>query len=445
MNTLPINTGDTAFMILCTAMVCLMTPGLAFFYGGLARKNNILTIMSQSFLSVGITTIMWVFGGFGLAFGRDIGGVIGNPADFFLMRHVTSFPNMFHGATIPFLMFFLYQLMFIVITVPLMTGAFAGRLNLKGYIILVIFLNLLIYFPVCHWIWGGGFLDQMGFRDFAGGAVIHTTAGFGSLACILTLGQRKIPLGERSQHSSLMAAAIGTGLLWFGWFGFNSGGALRADEQAVNAFGSTFIALAFAMITWLIIAKVKGNGFDFVDVLTGSVAGLAAITPCAGYVEAKSAMLIGIIAGIVCHAAVDFRKKKQWDDALDVWGVHGMGGFTGTILIGIFASNSHLLTNPSSLVLLRDSSDWCHHYCRVCLCADNSDFKIGDALYNDHYYKRRTRRRIGLFLLWQQTQLKQIQIEKRKIHATKQNENSCKKINVLWLFGYDHLNGRFII
>ena len=185
MNTLPINTGDTAFMILCTAMVCLMTPGLAFFYGGLARKNNILTIMSQSFLSVGITTIMWVFGGFGLAFGRDIGGVIGNPADFFLMRHVTSFPNMFHGATIPFLMFFLYQLMFIVITVPLMTGAFAGRLNLKGYIILVIFWNLLIYFPVCHWIWGGGFLDQMGFRDFAGGAVIHTTAGFGSLACIL--------------------------------------------------------------------------------------------------------------------------------------------------------------------------------------------------------------------------------------------------------------------
>lgn len=169
---------------------------------------------------------------------------------------------------------------------------------------------------------------------------------------LLTLGQRKIPLGERSQHSSLMAAAIGTGLLWFGWFGFNSGGALRADEQAVNAFGSTFIALAFAMITWLIIAKVKGNGFDFVDVLTGSVAGLAAITPCAGYVEAKSAMLIGIIAGIVCHAAVDFRKKKQWDDALDVWGVHGMGGFTGTILIGIFASNSHLLTNPSSWYFL---------------------------------------------------------------------------------------------
>lgn len=352
MHNLPISMGDTSFMILCTAMVCLMTPGLAFFYGGLARKNNILTIMAQSFLSIGITTIMWVFGGFGLAFGKDIGGVIGNPSDFFLMSHVTSSPNLFHGATIPFLMFFLYQLMFIIITVPLMTGAFAGRLNLIGYILLVIFWNLLIYFPVCHWIWGGGFLENLGFRDFAGGTVIHTTAGFGSLACILTLGPRGIPLSERSKHSSIMAAAIGTGLLWFGWFGFNSGGALRADYQAVNAFGATFIALAFAMVTWLIVTRLKGNNFDFVDILTGSVAGLATITPCAGYVTPRNAAIIGVIAGIICHIAVSYRKKKQWDDALDVWGVHGIGGFTGTILIGIFAENSHLLTDPNSWFLL---------------------------------------------------------------------------------------------
>lgn len=352
MNNLSINMGDTSFMIMCTAMVCLMTPGLAFFYGGLARKNNILTIMGQSFLSVGITTVMWILGGFGLAFGKDIGGVIGNPTDFFIMRHVTSFPNMFHGATIPFLMFFLYQLMFIIITVPLMTGAFAGRLNLKGYILLVIFWNLFIYFPVCHWIWGGGFLSQLGFRDFAGGTVIHTTAGFGSLACILTLGQRNIPITERNKHSSIMAAAIGTGLLWFGWFGFNSGGALRADYQAVNAFGATFIALALAMITWILVTRIKGKKFDFVDILTGSVAGLATITPCAGYVTPTSAIMIGIIAGIVCHIAVDYRKKKQWDDALDVWGVHGIGGFLGTILIGFFATNSHLLTDMSSWYLL---------------------------------------------------------------------------------------------
>ncbi|EPH96521.1 ammonium transporter [Enterococcus faecalis 13-SD-W-01] len=239
-----------------------------------------------------------------------------------------------------------------VFTVPLMTGAFAGRLNLKGYILLVIFWNLFIYFPVCHWIWGGGFLSQLGFRDFAGGTVIHTTAGFGSLACIITLGQRNIPITERNKHSSIMAAAIGTGLLWFGWFGFNSGGALRADYQAVNAFGATFIALALAMITWIVVTRIKGKKFDFVDILTGSVAGLATITPCAGYVTPTSAIMIGIIAGIVCHSAVDYRKKKQWDDALDVWGVHGIGGFTGTILIGIFATNSHLLTDVSSWYLL---------------------------------------------------------------------------------------------
>ena len=195
-------------------------------------------------------------------------------------------------------------------------------------------------------------MDQLGFRDFAGGAVIHTTAGFGSLACILRLGQRKISIDQRSCHSNLMAAAIGTGLLWFGWFVFNSGGALRADSQAVNAFCSTFVALAFAMITWLIVAKVRGNNFDFVDVLTGTVAGLATITPCAGYVKPESAILIGMIAGIICHAAVDFRKKKQWDDALDVWGVHGMGGFTGTILVGIFATNSHLLGELNSWYFL---------------------------------------------------------------------------------------------
>lgn len=345
MNEFVINTGDTAFMILCTALVCLMTPGLAFFYGGLARKNNILTIMAQSFLSVSISTLMWIFGGFGLAFGRDICGVIGNPMDYFFLQHVTSIPSSLHGATIPFILFFFYQLMFLIITVPLMTGAFAGRLNLKGYILLVIFWNLFIYFPVCHWIWGGGFLENLGFRDFAGGAVIHTTAGFGSLACIITLGQRSILPSERNQHSNLMAAAIGTGLLWFGWFGFNAGGTFRADYQAATAFGNTFLALAIAMVTWLVITQLRTGKINFVDILTGSVAGLATITPCAGYVSLNSSVFIGFIGAIVCYFAVEYRKKKQWDDALDVWGVHGMGGFTGTILVGVFATNINLLTD----------------------------------------------------------------------------------------------------
>lgn len=340
-----INTGDTAFIILCTALVCLMTPGLAFFYGGLSRKNNVLIIMSQSFVSVGITTIMWILGGFGLAFGTDIGGIIGNPADFFLMKNVGSLSNLLHGATIPFIMFFAFQLMFCIITVPLMTGAFADRMTMKGYILLVIAWNLLIYFPICHWVWGGGFLSHYNFRDFAGGTVIHTTAGFGSLATILFLGQRKLTNKQKNQHNNLMVAAIGTGLLWFGWFGFNSGGALRADTQAVNAFVSTFISLATALTVWIIFAKVKKGYYDFVDILTGSVAGLATITPCAGYVTPTSAFVIGGIAGIVCNIAVDFRKKKGWDDALDVWGVHGMGGFIGTILIGIFGTTDSLISS----------------------------------------------------------------------------------------------------
>lgn len=351
MSEVTINTGNTAFMILCTALVCLMTPGLAFFYGGLARKNNILTIMAQSFLAVGISTLMWIFGGFGLAFGRDIGGIIGNPTDYFFFHHLTSLPNTLRGITIPFSLFFFYQLIFLIITVPLMTGAFAGRLNLKGYVLLVILWNLFIYFPVCHWIWGGGFLAQLGFRDFAGGAVIHTTAGFGSLACILTLGQRSILPSERNQHSSLMAAAIGTGLLWFGWFGFNAGGTFRADYQAAAAFGNTFIALAVAMITWLSITKLQTKKIEFVDILTGSIAGLATITPCAGYVSFSSAFCIGLTGSIICYLAVNYRKKKHWDDALDVWGVHGIGGFTGTILVGVFATRLSLFTTTSGVRL----------------------------------------------------------------------------------------------
>lgn len=337
MKELVTNSGDVAFMILCIAMVCLMTPGLAFFYGGLARKNNILTIMSQSFLAVGVTTIMWVLGGFGLCFGQDIGGVIGNPTNYFFLHGLTNISGLLHGAPIPFLLFFMYQLMFCVITVPLMTGAFAGRLTIKGYLLFLILWNLLIYFPVCHWIWGGGFLSTIGFKDFAGGTVIHTTAGFGALASILVLGQRKISMKDRDKHSDLMAAAIGTGLLWFGWFGFNAGGALRADMQAITALSSTFLALAAAMITWLVYSQISKGSFDFVDILTGSVAGLATITPCAGYVRPSEAIVIGIIGGIVCHFAVDFRKQKNWDDALDVWGVHGIGGFLGSILIGLFA------------------------------------------------------------------------------------------------------------
>lgn len=334
-----INSGDTAFMMLCTAMVCLMTPGLAFFYGGLARKRSILFIMMESFISMGIVTLIWMFGGFGLAFGKDIHGVIGRFTDYFGLAHVGLVPNAVHAASIPFALFFLFQLMFCVITVPLMTGAFAERLNLKGYILLLICWTILVYIPVCHWVWGEGFLSKWGFVDFAGGTVIHTTAGFAALASIFVLGKRKV--AKQGMHpNNLMAAAIGTGLLWFGWLGFNSGGALSAGALATKAFTNTLVGLASGMIAWLIMAKILRGKINFVDVMTGSVAGLATITPCAGYIAPSSAIIVGIVAGIICNLAVGFRQKKGWDDALDVWGVHGVGGFTGTILIGILADKT---------------------------------------------------------------------------------------------------------
>lgn len=334
-----INSGDTAFMMLCTAMVCLMTPALAFFYGGLARKRSILFIMMESFISMGIVTLIWMFGGFGLAFGKDIHGVIGRFTDYFGLAHVGLVPNAVHAASIPFALFFLFQLMFCVITVPLMTGAFAERLNLKGYILLLICWTILVYIPVCHWVWGEGFLSKWGFVDFAGGTVIHTTAGFAALASIFVLGKRKV--AKQGMHpNNLMAAAIGTGLLWFGWFGFNSGGALSAGALATKAFTNTLVGLASGMIAWLIMAKILRGKINFVDVMTGSVAGLATITPCAGYIAPSSAIIVGIVAGIICNLAVGFRQKKGWDDALDVWGVHGVGGFTGTILIGLLADKT---------------------------------------------------------------------------------------------------------
>ena len=335
------NTGDVAFMVLCTAMVCLMTPGLAFFYGGLTRKNNVLSLMMKSFISMGVVTIMWIFGGFGLCFGRDLWGIIGNPLDYFALSHVTFEPNALHGATIPFLMFFAFQLMFCVITVPLMTGAFSERMSMKAYLFFLVAWTLLVYYPVCHWVWGGGFLQKMGFIDFAGGAVIHTTAGFGALICVFVLGKRKWQVTKKnSRPNNLMAAAIGTGLLWFGWFGFNSGGVLAANQLAATAFTNTLIALAVAMVTWCIIAHFRNHLVTFVDVLTGSVAGLATITPCSGYVKPESAIIIGVVAAIICQAAVSLRQKENIDDALDVWGVHGVGGFTGILLVGLLANKA---------------------------------------------------------------------------------------------------------
>ncbi|MGL4227877.1 MAG: ammonium transporter [Tannerellaceae bacterium] len=332
-----INNGNVAFMVVTTVLVFLMTPGLAFFYGGLVPKKNTLTMMMYSFIAIGVVSVLWVFGGFSMVFGKDINGVIGSPFEYFMLNHVDLSINPDYGSTIPFLMFFMYQLMFAIITAPLMTGAIVGRITISGWVKVLVLWMLLIYFPVAHWIWGNGFLSQLGFVDYAGGTVIHATAGFSALIGVLFFGRRYII--PKRNYSNVNLVLIGTALLMFGWFGFNSGGALAGGEVAAIAFTNTGIAAAFATIVWIIIAYMRDKKYSFVELTTGTVAGLATITPCSGYVTPQGAVIIGIIAAVVCFSCLELTKRMQWDDALGVWGVHGMGGVTGSLLIGVFASS----------------------------------------------------------------------------------------------------------
>ena len=329
--------GDVAFMIISTVLVLIMTPGLALFYGGLVEKRNSLTIMFQCFISIGIVTIMWIFGGFGMVFGTDIGGIIGNPMDYFAFMGMDYLVNTNYSSNIPFLLFFMYQLMFAIITAPLMTGAFANRLTIGGWIKILVLWMILIYFPVAHWVWGGGFLADWGFVDYAGGAVIHITAGFGCLGAIYFLGERAVKNTKGPFNLGLVT--IGAGLLLFGWFGFNAGGSLAAADTAAIVFTNTGVAGAFGMITWSILHYIEHKRFSFLEMIVGAVAGLATITPAAGYITPYSSIFVGILGALVCFFCV-ILERKLFDDALDVWGTHGMGGFLGTLLIGVFANIS---------------------------------------------------------------------------------------------------------
>ena len=329
--------GDVAFMIISTVLVLIMTPGLALFYGGLVEKRNSLTIMFQCFISIGVVTIMWIFGGFGMVFGTDIGGIIGNPMDYFAFMGMDYLVNTNYSSNIPFLLFFMYQLMFAIITAPLMTGAFANRLTIGGWIKILVLWMILIYFPVAHWVWGGGFLADWGFVDYAGGAVIHITAGFGCLGAIYFLGERAFKNTKGPFNLGLVT--IGAGLLLFGWFGFNAGGSLAAADTAAIEFTNTGVAGAFGMITWSILHYIEHKRFSFLEMIVGAVAGLATITPAAGYITPYSSIFVGILGALVCFFCV-ILERKLFDDALDVWGTHGMGGFLGTLLIGVFANIS---------------------------------------------------------------------------------------------------------
>ena len=331
------DTGITGFMLLATSLVMLMTPGLAFFYGGLAGKRNILGIMIQSFVSMGITTIMWFICGYSLCFSGDaMGGLIGNLDKAFM--HGVDLNSPFPGnPKLPEFVFMAYQMMFAIITPALITGAFVNRVTFKAYLIFLVLWQLLVYYPFAHMIWGGGLLSRWGVLDFAGGIVVHAIAGFAALASVFYVGQRR---DRESPPNSVPLIAIGTGLLWFGWYGFNAGSELNVNAITGLAFLNTDVAASFAAITWMVVEWSFQRRPKFVGLLTGAVAGLAAITPAAGYVSLPSAVVIGIAAGSVCYLAVHLKNKIGWDDALDVWGVHGVGGGLGVILLGVFASKA---------------------------------------------------------------------------------------------------------
>jgi Amt family ammonium transporter len=334
-----IDTGNTGFMLLCSSLVMLMTPGLAFFYGGLVSRRNVLAIMMQSFVSMGWTTVIWFVVGYSLCFSGGAGGIIGNFDMAFLHGVTLATPSPTPG--IPLLVHVAYQMMFAIITPALITGAFANRVTFKAYMIFLTLWLLFVYFPFVHMLWGGGLLQKWGALDFAGGIVVHNTAGLAALASVLYVGRRKVI--DSGAHS-VPLVALGTGLLWFGWYGFNAGSEFRVDGVTAVAFLNTDVAASFAAITWMAVGWWMEKRPTLLGLLTGAVAGLATITPAAGYVSPIAAVIIGIASGGVCYFAVALKNRLRWDDALDVWGVHGVGGALGIILLGVFAT---LAFNPN--------------------------------------------------------------------------------------------------
>jgi Amt family ammonium transporter len=341
-----INGADTGFVLISAALVMLMTaPGLAFFYGGLVRRKNVLSTMMQSFFLLCLLSVQWVLFGYSLAFGPDICHVIGSLA-WCGLHGVTMAPNSDYAATIPHLLFVTFQMMFAVITPALITGAYAERIKFAGFILFSLLWATFVYDPVCHVVWGsGGWLRQLGVLDFAGGIVVHISSGMSALVCALMLGKRKGFPHEPIPPHNMTYTLLGASLLWFGWFGFNAGSALGANELAVSAFLVTNTAAAVAALCWMAIEWLTAGKPTVLGGATGAVAGLATITPASGYVSVFSAIIIGILAAGVCYVVVAIVKQKfSYDDSLDAFGVHGMGGLVGVIATGFFAQK---LINPA--------------------------------------------------------------------------------------------------
>ncbi|MFH1484583.1 MAG: ammonium transporter [Chloroflexota bacterium] len=332
------NAADTVWVLVSSAMVMLMTPGLALFYGGMVRRKNVLSTIMMSFVLIAMVSILWVLYGYSLGFGPDIGGVIGR-LDWIGLTGVGQEPSDVYAPTVPHLAFMIFQAMFAVITVALWTGAVVERMKFGAFLVFSVLWFTIVYAPVAHWVWGsGGWLVELGALDFAGGTVVHVNAGMSALALALVLGPRKgFKNGEAMEPNSIPLVVLGAGILWFGWFGFNAGSALASGGVAASAFVATNTAAAAAALTWMVLGWIYRRP-SALGVATGAVVGLVAITPAAGFVNPIAGIPIGIIAAVVCYYCMLFRTKRRIDESLDVWACHGMGGIWGALATGIFAT-----------------------------------------------------------------------------------------------------------
>ncbi|CCQ92021.1 Ammonium transporter Amt [Nitrospina gracilis 3/211] len=330
-----LNGADTAWILVSSALVMLMLPGLALFYGGMVRRKNVLSTIMHSFIPLGVITIQWILIGYSLSFGSDIGGFVGGFDKVFL--NGTKVDTL--SGTIPEYLFCMFQLMFAIITVALISGGIAERVSFKAYVVFIFIWSTLVYDPICHWVWGGGWLGELGALDFAGGTVVHISSGVAGLAAALYLKKRRGFPGPMMIPHNLPLVLLGAGLLWFGWFGFNAGSALAADQNAVLAFTNTQVATGAGMIGWLIAEQVKAGKPSALGAASGIVAGLVAITPAAGFVSPLWAMVIGVVAGMICYLAVILKHRKGIDDSLDVFGIHGVGGAWGALATGLFVTH----------------------------------------------------------------------------------------------------------
>jgi Amt family ammonium transporter len=389
-----VDTGDTAWLLISSALVMLMTPGLALFYGGMVRTKNVLGTIMQSFIALGVITIQWAFFGYSLAFGPDVGHVIGS-LDWAGLRGVGLAPYPDYGATVPHQAFMIFQMMFAVITPALITGAFAERFKFKTYLLFLVLWATFVYDPIAHWVWGtGGWIRNLGALDFAGGLVVHISSGVAALAAALVVGKRRGYGNEPMPPHNLTMTLLGAGILWFGWFGFNGGSAVASGSIATSAFVVTQFSAASAALSWMIAEWAFKGSPTVLGAASGAVAGLATITPASGFVGPIPAIIIGLIAGALCYYAVNLKTKFGYDDSLDVVGVHGVGSTWGVLAAGLFASkainpagNDGFFFGNSSLIGVQAVSVvsvWVYSFVVTLIILKVLDWTMGLRVANEH-------------------------------------------------------------